>query len=265
MYGSRAEQLMTQASLAAKKPRNRLILLVGNKTQEMLTLSLLLQRFEYEVTTTHTAGQALEKVNAGLPALIISDLNLPGISGTDLLQLLRQTRRTAFLPVIFLVPLCDAASERRCIDMGAAGYISKPIQAEDLYRTVQAAIEPVPRSDIRIEARVPVTVNDVPVNPVNGACDIDLSERGMFLPMSNPLPRSRRLNVQLQIKNRTISVEGAVLHSHTPGERMFRGPGMGLKFTRISPQDRDLIKLYIREEVNRGIKTALSKEPEYIR
>jgi len=250
---------------SAKKPRNRFIVLVGNKTQEMLSLSLLLQRFEYEVATTHTAGQALDQVSAVFPALIITDMNLPGMSGMDLLQLLRQTRRTASIPVVFLVPLSDAASERRCIDMGAAGYISKPVQAEDLYRTVQATIEPVPRADIRIETRVPVSVNNIPVNPTNAQCEIDLSERGMYLPMNNPLPKSRRINVQLHIKNRTIAVEGAVLHSHTLGERSYKGPGMGLKFTRIAPQDREFIKHYIREEVTRDVRTALAKEPEYTR
>jgi CheY-like chemotaxis protein len=254
---------MMNTSQAAKKIRNRLIILVGNKTQEMLSLSLLLQRFDYQIATTHTAGQALEQVSASLPALIITNLTLPGMSGMDLLQLLKQDRRTASIPVIFLVPLSDAASERRCLDMGAAGYISKPVLAEDLYRTVQAAIEPIPRADIRIETRVPVSVNNVPINPANAQCEIDLSERGMYLPMNNPLPRSRRLNVQLQIKNRTISVEGAVLHSHTAGERLYKGPGMGLKFTRIAPQDREFIKHFISEEVTRDIKTALAKEPEY--
>ncbi|HTG02266.1 MAG TPA: response regulator [Nitrospirota bacterium] len=238
---------------------------MGNKTQEMLSISLLLQRFDYEVATTHTAGQALEQLSTVLPAIIITDMTLPGMSGTDLFQLLKQSRRTAAIPVVFLVPLSDAASERRCIDLGAAGYISKPVQAEDLYRTVQATIEPVPRADIRIDARVPVSVNTVSIPSPDGNLEIDLSERGMYLPMNNPLPKSRRLNIQMQIKNRTISVEGAVLHSHTPGEQSYKGPGMGLKFTRISPQDRDFIRSYIREEVNRDIKIALAKEPEYTR
>jgi hypothetical protein len=80
--------------------------------------------------------------------------------------------------------------------------------------------------------------------------------------MNNPLPRSRHLNVQLQIKNRTIAVEGAVLHSHTLGEHSsYKCPGMGLKFTRIAPQDREFIRHYIRDEVTREIKTALAKEP----
>ena len=253
---------MTMPSLS-KRPRNRFIVVVGNKTQEMLALSLLLQRFEYQVATTHTAGQALEQVSASLPAIIITDLNLPGMSGIDLFHLLKQSKRTSSIPVVFLVPLSDAASERRCLDIGAAGYISKPVQAEDLYRTVQATIEPAPRADIRIGARVPILVNNMPIQSPDANSEIDLSERGMYLPMNSPLPRSRRLNVQMQIRNRTISVEGAVLHSHTQGERSYKGPGMGLKFTKISPQDRDFIRRYIREEVNRDIKAALAKEPEF--
>jgi CheY-like chemotaxis protein len=254
---------MLSSTNSVPMKRHRSIVLVGNKTQEILTLSFLLQRFEYEVTTTHTAGQALEQISSVRPSLIISDLMLPGLSGMDMLQLLKQTKRTATIPVLFLVPLCDAASERRCIDMGAAGYISKPVQAEDLYRSVQAAIEPIPRADIRIETRVPLSVNNVPLNCLNSRCDIDLSERGMFVAMDNPYPRSKRLSIQLNIDDRTISVEGAVLHSHPKGERPLKEPGMGLKFTKIAPQDQEFIRRFIRQEVTRGIKAALAREPEH--
>lgn len=251
---------MSALSPTGIKRRKRTIVVVGNRAQELITVSLLLQRFEYEVVVASTVGQALEKISDVVPALIITDLTLPGLSGVDLLHLLKQDRRTASIPVVYLVPMSDVASEQRCLDMGAAGCISKPVRAEELYRAVQAAIEPRPRESIRIDTRLPVSVNNVPLDCSGENCEIDLSEQGMFVPMQKPYPRNRRVTVQISINDRTISAEGAVLYCHTPGEGRNREPGIGLKFVNIAPRDQEFIRTFIRDEVSRDIKAALSRE-----
>jgi CheY-like chemotaxis protein len=253
-------EFMNAATTATKKIRNRSIVVAGNKTLEMLSLALLLQRFAYEVSSANTAAQALELISANRPALIITDVVLPGMSGMDLFHLLKQDLRTAFIPVIFVIPLSDVASERRCLDSGAAACISKPIQAEELFRTVQQVIEPKPRAGIRIDTRLPVSLNNVPLDCAKGDCAIDLSEHGIYVPMHDPYPQNRRVTLQIHIKDRTISATGAVLHSHPSGETPLRKePGMGLKFVNIAPQDQDFIRTFIRDEVNRDVKAALSR------
>ncbi len=242
-----------------KKIRNRAIVVAGNKTLETLSLSLLLQRFEYSVFSAHTAAEALELISANRPALIITDLVLPGMSGMDLFRLLKQDLRSAFVPVVFMVPPSDMASERRCMDSGAAACISKPVQAEELYRTVQEIIEPKPRSGIRIDTRLPVSLNNVRLDCAEGACIVDLSENGIYVPMPDPYPQNERVTVQIDIKDRRISATAAVLHSHPSTEGRRKKPGMGLKFVNISPQDQDYIRKFIRDEVNRDIESALSR------
>ncbi len=251
---------MVSASSTVTKRRNRSIVVVGGQSREMLSLSLLLRRFEYEVSPANTAAEAIERISAASPALVITDLVLPGMGGMDLFTLLRQTRRTASIPVIFLIPLCDMASENRCLGAGAAGCITKPVQAEDLYRTVQAAIEPIPRADIRIDARMPVSVDNLPLGCPEGQCEVDLSVHGMYVPMQKPYPRNRQITVQFNIKDRMISAQGTVLYSRASGEMPHREPGMGLKFDNIDFQDREFIRAYIRDEVTRDITAALSRE-----
>ena len=245
----------TSASGIAKH-RNSSILIVGGKTRELVFISLLLRRFQYDVSEVHTAAEAIERISSASPALIITELVLPGMGGLDLFMLLKQTRRTASIPVVFLLPLSDIASERRCQGAGAAGCVTKPVQAEDLYRTVQAAIEPIPRADIRIDARLPVSVDDVPLGCPQGQCEIDLSVQGMYVPTEKPYPRDRRVTVQFDIKDRTISVQGTVLYSNPSGAR--REPGMGLKFVDLAVQDREFIRTFIRDEVTRDVKATLS-------
>jgi len=45
-----------------------------------------------------------------------------------------------------------------------------------------------------------------------------------------------------------------VLYSHSFGEGPFGEPGMALKFVQITPQDQEQLRLFIREEITRGIK-----------
>ncbi len=245
---------MHDTSSGAQNRRNRYILIVDSKTQELFSTSLLLQRFEYQVWSANTAGQALEMVSVAIPALVIADLVLPGMSGMDLFHLLRQDPRTASLPVVFLIPAGDRIAETRCRDVGAAGWISRPIQTEDLYRTVQAAIEPNPRKNIRIQTRMAVSVNNEPLKCIEGQCASILSEHGMYVQIPRPYPRNEHLSVQIKINNRTVSAEATVLYRHTYGEGPFKEPGMGLKFISIAPKDQDFIRQFIKEEVTRGVK-----------
>lgn len=252
---------MQSTPSAENKSGSRAIVIAGRKTRDLFSLSLLLQRFEYTVSSAHTAAEALNLISSVRPALVIADPVLPGMSGTTLLQLLHQDSATAGIPVIFMISPGDAAMELKCHDYGAAGCISKPVQAEELYHAVQASIEPKPRATIRIDTRLPVSVDNVPLECSEGerSCAIDLSEHGMYVPMFKPYPRNRQLKVQIRIKNYTISAEGSVLYSHASAAGSYREPGMGLKFTAIAPRDREFIRKFIRDEVMRDITAALCR------
>ena len=242
----------------SRKQGRRSVLVVGSKTQATLSICMLLKRFAYEVSTADTAAKALDLVTAAAPALIITDPVLPGMSGMDLFNVLRQVKRTSSIPVIFMVPMSDAAAERRCIESGAAGCISKPVLAEELYRTIQTILEPIPRENIRIGARLVVSVDNAPLDCSEGACSIDLSEQGMYVPMYKPFPRNRRLTVQLQIKDRTISTESTVLYNYASRVGSDQESGVGLKFVAIALQDREYIRKFIREEIARDVRESIS-------
>jgi CheY-like chemotaxis protein len=251
---------MNSVSSTKHNSGNRTILIAGRKTRDMFSLMLLLQRFEYTVTSAHSAAEVLERISSVHPDLVIADPALPDMSGTALIHLLQQDGATVSTPVIFMIFPGDAAMERKCLDYGAASCISKPIQFEELYQAVQAAIEPKPRSNIRVVARLPVSVDNVPLecSRGEGACTIELSEYGMHVPMPKPYPRNKRLTVQISIKDRTISAEGMVLYSHASGIGSYPEPGIGLKFITIAPQDQEIIRQFIRDEVMGGVTAALS-------
>jgi two-component system, cell cycle response regulator DivK len=226
----------------------RLVMVVDSDPHQLAYHTMLLQRFEYRVCSAHDAEQAITIAVRESPSLVITEMDLPQISGLDLLRRLRQEPRTATIPVIAVTGNVDQLSKARCQRAGFTACLGKPIGAEDLYRTVQAAAEPTPRTSLRVHTRLPVIVNNVPLDCVEGECASVISEHGMYIRTLKPHPPKAQLTVQIALKGRTISADAVVLYSHRFGEGPFKEPGMGLKFSRIAPQDQEYIRLFIRSE-----------------
>jgi hypothetical protein len=76
----------------------------------------------------------------------------------------------------------------------------------------------------------------------------------MFVRTTETLPVNTVFPLSLVIKDKTIELEAVVLYSYGFGDYPFKEPGMGLNFVRISPEDKGLIKLFIQEQMEIGIK-----------
>jgi two-component system response regulator len=110
---------------------DRTILLVEDSPDEVaLTLRALKKgKILNEVRTARDGVEALELLQAGgpLPALVLLDLNLPRVSGLEVLQRMRAGDRTRMVPVVILT---TSKEEQDLIDgyrLGANSYIRKPV------------------------------------------------------------------------------------------------------------------------------------------
>jgi putative two-component system response regulator len=63
---------------------------------------------------------------------VVTDVKMPGLSGMDLLERIRQTDKTKDVPVVMLTGLDDPALKERALDLGAADLLNKPIKANHL-------------------------------------------------------------------------------------------------------------------------------------
>ena len=233
--------------------KNRFLLLVDNDANNLYYMSMILQRLDYRVTTAENAEEAVAIVTVAEPCLFIVSLELPGLSGIELIQQLKENRSIAPIPIIAIRKQDDLIGEKRCLELGVADCLVYPISAEKLFRAVQTAAETRPRAHIRIRTLLPVKVNNVSPNGLDGTSAVVLSECGLFLPTTRPAPVDTRLFIRLELKKRSITMEALVLYNnHTIGES-YQVLGMGVEFCRISPKDQELIRLYIRDEVTRGI------------
>lgn len=233
--------------------RSRFLLVVDSDVNDLFYLSMLLQRFEYNISTAANAAEALKTAGVAAPSLVITSLVLSDMPGLELIRRMRQAPRTAAVPVLVKTADRTPETERLCRQAGVAACLYEPVNAEELYRTVQAAIEPTPRQNIRISTFLSVSVDGKPLDCVEGECASVLSEHGMYVRTLRPYSSNTRLSVQIVIKGRPITVEAVVLYSHKFGEGPFKEPGMGLKFVRVAPQDQELIRQFIREELMKGI------------
>lgn len=229
------------------------ILVVGNDATNLVYTSLLLQKLSYHVCSANTAEEAVEMSNVILPALIITDLRLSGMNAARMIQVLRLNPRTASVPVIIKLENLTRELEQKCHELGAASCVNKPIDPEELYRVVQAAIEPTPRKHIRIQTRLSVVLNNVPLKSDAGEFATVLSSRGMFIQTRNPLPPRTIFPIQVLVDKQSIAAEARVVYSYNAGEGPLGVPGMGLYFTKISQEDESRLQRYINEEVTRGI------------
>jgi two-component system, cell cycle response regulator DivK len=103
------------------------ILVVEDTPANLALACKLLRAADHEVLTAATAPTGLALAREQLPDLVLMDIGLPGIDGWQALKSLRKDPRTAGLRVVAFTAHAMVGDERRALDAGFDGYLSKPI------------------------------------------------------------------------------------------------------------------------------------------
>jgi CheY-like chemotaxis protein len=236
------------------RPRHRPFLAVDRDANHLLYLTMLLQRFGYQVDGVSSSAAAWERIDKGAPSLVIAAFGIVGGEELSFLEQLRSDRRTAGVPVIAITSSGDFVIESRCRAAGALECFSRPAPAEELYRAVQQAIEATPRRNLRVSLKIPIFVDNRPLGCAEGGCNTVLSAQGMFVQTERPAQENERLALRFLLGSRPVSVDALVLYSDLPAKTGSREPGMRLAFTRISPDDEAFVRQYIQTTVTQGIR-----------
>src|SRR2546423_1633178 len=101
-------------------------------------LPRLLNSGGFRVGAFATAEAFLEPWLPDLPACVILDVRMPGLSGLDLQRTLAE--RNVSLPIVFLTAHGDIPMTVRAMKAGAADFLPKPFNAQDLLAAVQQAL-----------------------------------------------------------------------------------------------------------------------------
>jgi len=101
----------------------------------------LLRNRGYEVLEAASGNTGIELARAKLPDLILSDVDMPGLDGFDVLKALRSEPTTSAIPVVLMTGLSEKADVRSSMERGADDYLSKPFHEKTLIATVRARLE----------------------------------------------------------------------------------------------------------------------------
>lgn len=113
------------------------ILLVDDDVALLRTLSMNLRARGYQVVTAERGEEALEVARRSNPDVVILDLGLPDLSGTDVL---RRLRAWSGVPVIVLSARHGSDDKVEALDVGADDYVTKPFGIDELLARVRAAV-----------------------------------------------------------------------------------------------------------------------------
>src|SRR6188768_2222395 len=126
------------------------ILLVDDEMSIQRSLGPLLRARGYDVDVAGTGAQALELFESHNPALIVLDLGLPDMEGTEVC---RRIRAQSAVPIVVLSARGAEADKVNALDLGADDYVTKPFGPEELLARIRVALRRV-TSDEAVETGI---------------------------------------------------------------------------------------------------------------
>jgi two-component system cell cycle response regulator DivK len=113
----------------------RILIVEDNKTDARLIRDLL-ERYGYETLQTGDGFEAMKLAFECIPDLILMDIQLPEISGLDVIRRLKGDERSQNIPIIAVTALAMRWHEKAALDSGCDAYIAKPFSISDFLHTV---------------------------------------------------------------------------------------------------------------------------------
>jgi PAS domain S-box-containing protein len=118
------------------------ILMVDDRPENLLALEALLEPLGQRLVKAHSGEEALRKLLTHDVAVILLDVQMPGMNGFDTAQMIKSRERTRFIPIIFLTAISkEEEYVFRGYQVGAVDYISKPFQPDVLRAKVAVFVD----------------------------------------------------------------------------------------------------------------------------
>lgn len=116
------------------------ILVVDDEPDAVELVEFNLKANGYDVVTATDGEEALEKARAIIPDLIVLDLMLPEVDGTEVCKILRRDQRTQAIPIIMLTAKAAEIDRVLGLELGADDYVTKPFSIDELMARIRAAL-----------------------------------------------------------------------------------------------------------------------------
>lgn len=120
-----------------KTPRRQRILIVDDEKGLVRMMRMNLEHDGFEVVEANNGAQAMDRLRAVIPDLILLDVMMPDLDGFTVLKMIREVGST---PVIMLTAKGEEADKVRGLELGADDYVTKPFSPRELTSRIRAVL-----------------------------------------------------------------------------------------------------------------------------
>jgi CheY-like chemotaxis protein len=114
------------------------ILIVDDDTRNIFALNAVLRTRGYTCVSAPAAAEAIRLLHSGDDiGVVLMDIMLPDMDGYEAIAHLRSDMRTASIPIIAVTAQAMVGDKEKCIEAGANGYVSKPVDVDALLHYLQ--------------------------------------------------------------------------------------------------------------------------------
>ncbi len=126
--------------LPAGAPLRTILYVEDNPANLELVEQLIARRPELHLLSAADANLGIEFARAYQPEVILMDINLPGLSGLEAMEILRATPSTSHIPIIALSANAVARNIEKALEAGFSSYLTKPIKVNQFMEALDAAL-----------------------------------------------------------------------------------------------------------------------------
>jgi two-component system chemotaxis response regulator CheY len=116
---------------------SKIILTADDSASMRAVIGLTLRNAGYEVMEAVDGRDALAKLSASAPHMLITDLNMPNMDGLELIRQVRALPHCKYIPIVMLTTESQDGKKQEGRAAGASGWIVKPFRSEQLVQVAR--------------------------------------------------------------------------------------------------------------------------------
>jgi len=212
-------------------------------------VAMRLKREHYKVDVACDGREGLDKIRCSRPDLVLLDIMLPGMSGTEVLRELRSDPRTASVPVVMMTARSEDVDVVVGLQLGADDYVTKPFSMAVLLARISAVLR---RSDGPPAGTGVLTVGPILIDQDRHRVEVDgrpvsltptefrllvaiVAAKGRVLNRNQLIDQA--LGMDAVVTDRTIDVHLAGLRKKLGEAKRFLGTVRGVGYRLVSEDD----------------------------
>ena len=139
--------------MTAKPVEDWIVLVVDDDKSNIGVAEAVLTHYGAQVLSASNGEEGLKLLDTINPTLILLDLSMPKLSGWEMLKRLRDTPKTASIPVIAVTAHAMRGDKQRVLDAGFNGYIPKPFAPANFIQDIQMWLDIIDPDDANSTAK----------------------------------------------------------------------------------------------------------------